>query len=275
MKTVLLISLALTACAQELELKYLPPEQLKEWVLEAPAKNADRMEKLRSHFRSVGCEPIEQKVKGSKLPNLLCEIPGPEDAIIVIGAHYDKVAQSQGVIDNWTGATILPAIYQAIKPPADAIRTHKVIFAAFAAEEEGLVGSRSYVGKMPKGDREHYQAMINIDSVGASPVKIWGGGRNDPRLTQLLEIVAQQMKMKIGNVNLDKVGMGDSFPFREKQIRSIDFHSLDADTWKLLHTPNDNAKALKFDDYWETYRLLGAYVAYLDRNLTPAPPKPQ
>jgi len=43
----------------------------------------------------------------------------------------------------------------------------------------------------------------------------------------------------------------------------------------MLHTPNDNAKALKFDDYWETYRLLGAYVAYLDRNLTPAPPKPQ
>jgi len=274
MKALILTLLAYAASAEELRLNYITPEQLKEWVMEAPAKNIERMEKIRSLFRRVGCEPIEQKVKGSKLPNLLCEIPGPENAIILIGAHYDKVDKSQGVIDNWTGAAILPAIYQAIKPPADAPRTHKVIFAAFSDEEQGLVGSRSYVGKLPKGDREHYQAMINIDSVGASPLKIWGG-RNDPRLTQLLETVAQSMKMKIGNVNLDKVGMGDSFPFREKHIRSIDFHSLDADTWKLLHTLNDNTQALKFPDYWETYRLLAAYADYLDRNLTPAPPKPQ
>ena len=263
--------LAHAATAEELKLSYLTQDQLKTWVSQAEAKNTGRLDRLRSLFQSVGCATTEQKVSGSKMPNLICEIPGPDEAVILIGAHYDKVDQSQGVIDNWSGASMLPAIYQAIKYAGTAAK-HMIVFVAFADEEKGLVGSRSYAAKLKKEERAHYEAMINIDSVGSGPVKIWAG-RNDPRLTQLLNAVAVSLKIEVGAINLDQVGLGDSFPFHDKKIRTIDFHSLTAETWPILHSPRDNPQALQFENYWDTYRLVATYVAYLDLKLTPAPAK--
>lgn len=267
MKTLLLF-ISLAAHAQNL----LPKEQLKTWVSQAEKKNPERLEKLRALFLEAGCASREQKVRGSKLPNLICEIPGPDDAIIVVGAHYDKVTNSDGVIDNWTGSALLPALYHVLKSMP---HQHKILFIGFAEEEKGLVGSQDYVRLIPKADRSKYRAMVNIDSIGASPLKTWPR-RAHPRLLSLLDRLPLAIPVQVGLVNLDQVGMGDSFPFHDKKIPSIDFHSLDNATWPLLHSPRDNAEALHFEDYWTSYRVIATYVAFLDQQLAkPASDEPR
>ncbi|MBY0506833.1 MAG: Zn-dependent exopeptidase M28 [Bryobacteraceae bacterium] len=263
--TLLIVSLGVSPChAETLLVRYVDQEVLQKWVALAKAKNADRMEQVRQLFQTAGCEPQAQKVSGSKLTNLICELPGPEDSIILVGAHFDKVDKSDGVIDNWSGAAMLPALYQALKGET---RRHKILFVAFADEEKGLYGSKHYVAKLKKEARKAYTAMVNIDSVGAGPVSIWAGGRNDPELTKLVSHVANSLQIDVGQVNLDQVGLGDSFPFHDEKIRTIDFHSITNATWPLLHTPKDNAQALVFEEYWKSYRLIATYLAYLDLKL--------
>jgi Zn-dependent M28 family amino/carboxypeptidase len=262
------------AFAEELRFSLVTREQLTASMEKAQSKNADRLEQVRELFTTAGCTPREQLVKGQKLPNLICEIAGPEENVIVVGAHYDKVADSDGVIDNWTGAAILPALYQALRPNETAPRKHKIVFIAFAEEEKGLIGSKYYVSQIKKPERANYQAMINIDCLGLGPLSIWPN-RADKHLVELLDHVAASMKTPIAGVNLDKVGMGDSFPFAEKKIPAIDFHSITQTTWPILHTPRDNANAFVIDDYWTSYRIITTYLAYLDQKLSAPPTAPQ
>jgi hypothetical protein len=44
-------------------------------------------------------------------------------------------------------------------------------------------------------------------------------------------------------------------------------HSLTPQTLHILHSADDNMKALQMDDYYDTYRLLALYLALLDVTL--------
>ena len=265
---VILFLIGTRASGIEIHTATIDRELLTSWVKQSESQNAARLERVRQLFTSVGCAPRDQPVKHSKLPNLICEIPGPDDAVIVVGAHYDKVPNSEGVIDNWTGAALLPALYQALKPNPTAPRQHKILFVAFAEEEKGLVGSSYFASQIKSKERANYQAMVNIDSIGLGPLSIWASKAN-PRLMELLGHVANATKTPVGAVNLDQIGLSDSGSFAAKKIPVIDFHSITEATWPLLHTVKDNPDALKLDDYWRSYQFIALYIAYLDQTLTP------
>lgn len=66
-------------------------------------KNPEREAELKQLFTEAGCtaeRQTEQPVQGSKLPNVLCTLPGTTDKIVIVGAHFDKVEDGTGVIDN-------------------------------------------------------------------------------------------------------------------------------------------------------------------------------
>ena len=71
---------------------------------------------LKQLFAEAGCDEqhlSEQRVKGSKLPNVVCVLPGSSGNVIIVGAHFDHVSKGDGVVDNWSGASLLPSLYQA------------------------------------------------------------------------------------------------------------------------------------------------------------------
>jgi hypothetical protein len=43
----------------------------------------------------------------------------------------------------------------------------------------------------------------------------------------------------------------------------------------ILHSSKDRRSALKGDDYYQTYRLVAAYIAYLERFLSAPAEKPR
>jgi hypothetical protein len=51
----------------------------------------------------------ELTVKGSKEPNIICAVAGESQQGILVGTHFDS-AGGDGVIDNRTGAVLLPSL---------------------------------------------------------------------------------------------------------------------------------------------------------------------
>src|SRR5262249_17939100 len=110
----------------------------------------ERESALKQMFGEAGCDDqhlSEQPVKGAKQPNLICVLPGATEDVIIIGAHFDHVSDGDGVVDNWSGASLLPSLYEAIKIEP---RQHTYVFIGFTDEEKGEVGSRFYALQMTK-----------------------------------------------------------------------------------------------------------------------------
>lgn len=232
----------------------------------APRKNDDREAALDALFVQAGCRDSnlsEETVKHERFPNLICRMPGSLDSTIIVGAHFDKVTRGGGVVDNWSGASLLPSLFESLR---DRPRKHTFILIGFTSEEEGLVGSRYYVSQMTPDEVARTRAMVNIDTLALGPTNIWLT-HSDRRLASLFYGVAQSLKLPVAVVNADQIANDDSASFMRRKIPTLMIHSITNRSLHVLHSADDNVSAVKFGDYYDSYRLIAAYLAWIDAQL--------
>jgi Zn-dependent M28 family amino/carboxypeptidase len=195
---------------------------------------------------------------------VICVLPGETDEIILVGGHTDRVRVGDGVVDNWSSASLLPSLFfsENIQP----LRRHTFVFVGFTGEEEGLVGSEFYAKHLSDSDRARIVGMVNLDTLGLGPTNVWASHADKQLLGPLVE-VASAMKLPLAGVDVDGVGTTDSESFAKYNIPRITIHTVTQQTWPILHSAKDNFSAVKMDDYYDTYRLLATYLAVLDSNL--------
>ncbi len=75
--------------------------------------------------------------------NIIAELPGAGAQKLVLGAHYDRVAQGQGAIDNASGSAAVLELLATLKTMP--LKNHTVTAIFFDLEEVGLLGSKAYV----------------------------------------------------------------------------------------------------------------------------------
>jgi peptidase M28-like protein len=267
----LALLLGSASSAQTVRYKALPAEIIQARLQKYTGNDQQREATLKQMFAEAGCDDhhlAEQPVKGSKLPNLTCTLPGSTPGTIIVGAHFDHVPAGDGVVDNWSGASLLPSLYEAVK---DESRKHTYIFIAFTDEEKGEVGSRFYAQHMTPKEVAATDAMVNMDTLGLAPTEIWAS-HSDKTLQGELVLVARQLKLPVTGVNVEQVGSTDSEQFAARKIPRITIHSLTQEAWnaRILHTSKDKMSAIRPDDYYQTYQLLSAYIAFLDEVPRPA-----
>ena len=224
----------------------------------------DRERTLRDLFTEAGCvdaKLTEQTVKHSKIPNLICTLEGKLDSLIIVGGHFDLAERGGGVVDNWSGSSLLPSLYQSLKSVP---RRHNFVFIGFTDEEKGLIGSRYYVEQLQKEELHQISAMINMDSLGTGTTKL-ELTRGDTKLANALAAVASTFKLPLSVVNVHLVGRSDSDSFQDKKVPSINLHSLTNETFPILHNVRDQMAAIRMPEYYDSYRLITAYLAYLDK----------
>jgi Zn-dependent M28 family amino/carboxypeptidase len=267
---VLTLAIALPALGicqgRQVQYRELSPNVIQQRLETVAKKNADREQTLKGLLEAVGCQAerlTEQSVTRRTPPNVICTLPGATESVILIGAHFDHVPTSYGVIDDWSGASLLPSLYESI---ATVPRKHTFVFVGFTEEEKGLIGSGFYVKHLTAEETAHIRAMINLDSLALGPTKVWAS-RADPVLLNALAVVAQSAQLPLQGVNVDQVGRDDSIPFAAKKVPTISLHSVTQQTLEILHTPKDAMAAVKLSDFYQSYRLLAAYLAYLDKAL--------
>lgn len=115
--------------------------------------------------------------------NIIADIPGSDlaDQVVILGAHFDTYPYATGATDNTTGSTAMIEAVRVIQQlglkPRRTIRV-----ALWAAEEQGLIGSREYVARhywdaktsTPKPAHANVQAYFNLDNGTGRIRGIWG-----------------------------------------------------------------------------------------------------
>ena len=109
--------------------------------------------------------------------NVVAEIPGSGNDIVVVGAHFDSWDWAQGANDNGSGvAAVLEAARilrsMNIKPRAT------IRFVFFSGEEEGCLGSRAYLAAH-KDELDRHRMFIVMDGGAQLPLGIGVKGRHD------------------------------------------------------------------------------------------------
>jgi hypothetical protein len=261
----LLLSCWIAATAQVFRFDLVSREVIEARLQKYKGDNRQRETTLKQLFSQAGCDDqhlTEQAVKGSKLPNVGCLLPGSSDKFIIVGAHFDHVSEGDGVVDNWSGASLLPSLYQGLKAKS---RRHNFIFIGFTDEENGEVGSHFCARQMTKEQVAATEAMVNMDSLGLAPTEMWAS-HSDKGLTGALVYLAKQLNRPVTDANVDRIGSTDSVQFSERKIPSITIHSPTQEGWdaRILHTLKDKFSAMRLDDYFQTYKLLAAYLVFLE-----------
>lgn len=255
-----------TAQSAKVELEFLEPPLIQERLERVTRKLPERRDTLESLFQEAGC-PVDamsrQPIPHYQGANVICALAAaqnPDAGVIVVGGHYDAVDAGMGVVDDWSGAALLPSLYESLRKQP---HRHRFVFIGFAGEELGLLGSREYVKKLSKPDVGAIRAMVNLECLGTSPPKVWAH-RADKRLLSGYVAVAKALNLEAAGSNVEKIGDDDSHPFLEAKVPVITFHSITQDTYPLLHSRRDNLKAIKPADYFRAYRVIALYLGYLD-----------
>ena len=242
----------------------MEPALIQQRLERVQRKSSDRRTTLEALFQETGCSDlVAQKVRGSKEPNVICTEEGDGPGVIVVGGHFDADDHGMGAVDDWSGVSLLPSLYQSLQSKP---RRHRFIFVGFSAEEVGLRGSSTYVQHLSKEDRGLVRAMVNLECLGLTSPKVWAG-RADKGLLDAYLRVANALHLPKEGVNVDKVGDDDSHPFLNAKVLVITFHSVTQETLALLHSPRDQLQAIHPDYYYDAYRLVAVYLAYLDSTL--------
>ena len=168
---------------------------------------------------------------------------------IVIGAHYDHIGLGElgslaegrgqeihnGADDNASGTAGLIELARALALQRASVK-RSIVFVAFTAEEEGLLGSKHYVSA-PAFPLENTVAMINMDMIGRMKDDrvIVGGSGTSPLWKEMLP------RLRPANLDLkfqdDGYGPSDHASFYAKDVPVLFFFT---GVHQDYHRPSDD-----------------------------------
>lgn len=134
------------------------------------------------------------RMERSEDANVLADLPGRSDEVVLVGAHLDSWDLATGAVDNGSGSVAVLDIARALA--AHARRTGErplrtIRFALWMGEELGLYGSNHHVAAaVDAGTIGRYAAILNMDVVG-TPVGLGAMGR--PEAGAILEPIARAL----------------------------------------------------------------------------------
>ena len=194
--------------------------------------------------------------------NVIALLPGGDlsDEYVVIGAHYDHIGSNcrgvgpaddicNGAADNATGVAAVIEVARSIID--EGVPRRSVIVALWDAEEDGLLGSRHYVGD-PVIPLEQTVAYINLDIQGsnllpslANSTLLIGAGSGGPNLVDAAVRATEASTLDTVMLSLlFGQGRSDHAAFVEAGIPAV---FLSDATNGCYHTVGDDVGMVDFD----------------------------
>ena len=221
--------------------------------------------------------------RDSKSDNVVAYLEGKDsvlrDEYIVIGAHYDHVGIEKrynthgysvlifnGADDNASGVAGMLEIAERLVFEGNTKRS--IIFMAYGAEEEGLIGSFHICKNLPI-PASQIKLMINLDMIGRMDScnlfvnSVVGGTPADEKIGDLGALYPD---LKI-NFASNEIPNSDHYPFFEKNIPVV---MLTTGSHGDYHTPRDTIDAINYEGEKLlldlTYDLVVSFAEKTDEN---------
>jgi hypothetical protein len=192
----------------------------------------------------------------AKVNNVLAYLPGKTDEYVILGAHYDhlgrgnfdSMAPSQigqlhpGADDNASGSAGLLELARILAPLKGQL-LRGMLFASFAGEELGLLGSAEWV-KEPTRPLDKAVAMLNLDMIGRiKGGKIYIGGVGTGSTFQKILDQAKDDSLLKFEISQGGYASSDHTSFVTKRIPVLFFYSglhpdyhKPSDTWEKINS---------------------------------------
>ncbi|MFO1022427.1 MAG: M20/M25/M40 family metallo-hydrolase [Planctomycetales bacterium] len=185
----------------------------------------------------------------NEVKNIIASLDGTSDETVVIGAHYDHVGRGgqnslapgskeihNGADDNASGSAGLLELARELGAHKGKLK-RRILFIAFTAEENGLIGSAHYVAH-PVIPLDKTVAMLNLDMVGRmtdNKLSVFGTKTSpiwEPALTKL----CTKYDFKLNSIPAG-TGPSDQTSFYLKKIPVLHFFT---GTHSDYHRPSDD-----------------------------------
>ena len=192
---------------------------------------------------------VNVEVQELESRNVVAEIKGIGDGLVIVGGHYDIVpATRAGANDNTSGIAVVLSLAEAL---AGRSLPFSVRFIAFGAEELGLYGSRHYVASLTKAELARIRVMMNFDVVG-SGVQLEVAGHQE--FSDLALKIAAELEIEVQPGSLPPGAASDHVPFEDEGIPALMLFGSDV---SRIHTPEDRL------EFVQPELLGGAYLIAL------------
>jgi hypothetical protein len=208
---------------------------------------------------SLEVESLGRRLSG----NVIGEIPGKTDEIVIIGGHLDSWDLGTGAVDDGAGIGItLGAAKMILDLKRKPQRTIRVVM--FGSEEVGLVGAKAYA--------EAHKAELDKHVIGAE--SDFGGGkiwRFDTRFDEDKLHFAAAIQAVLGPLGIapgDNSASGgpDMGPMRALGMPVATLKQNGWDYFDLHHTANDTFDKIKPEDIAQNVAAYAAF-AWMTANL--------
>lgn len=202
------------------------------------------------HFPDGKGSSVIGLVKGSD-PELSKEV-------IIIGAHLDHLGRCYeimpGANDNASAVAVMIGVAKALSQNHVALK-RSVLFVAFGAEEQALLGSKKYIDN-PVFPRDK-SVLLNLDGVGAGKSISAAAGENFPLLWSFVKDVnTNYIHTNLTTSNFSNLGRPrlDAAIFMRAGVPSLSFATYGIST--PYHLPGDNIDIIDPEVMEEMCKLL-------------------
>ena len=229
----------------------------------------DKSYYLSAAFLSGSVTVRQQKVLAKNIVGVIKgSDPHLQNEYIILGAHYDHLgyggygsgslkpdttAIHNGADDNASGTAALLEIAKALVRNQKQLK-RSVIVVAFAAEEEGLLGSQYFAAHLPV-PQSAVKVMLNMDMVGrlnANSQLYMGGAGTFPGGVDFMKELGKGSGLNLV-VHAGGVGGSDHVSFYRKGISCIGLHT---GGHPQYHTPADDAQLINVNGIEKVARYI-------------------
>lgn len=193
--------------------------------------------------------------------NVIGEIPGQTDEIVVIGGHLDSWDLGTGAVDDGAGIGITTAAAKLIMDHVEEtgerpLRTIRLVY--WGAEEVGLLGARAYAEQHRDELGKH--AMAAESDFGAR--KIWQMDTRfgDDKITLGREIVRVLAPAGVALGNNEASGGPDVSPLRAAGVPVVTLRQNGWDYFDLHHTADDTFDKIDPDELAQNVAVYAAFT---------------
>lgn len=185
---------------------------------------------VKGKLQAAGYTVSEQSCTTCSYPgnNLIADWPGgPADSTVMFGAHLDSVSAGPGINDNGSGSATLLENALALAQQNPTMTKH-VRFAWWNGEEQGLQGSKYYVGQLTSAQRSAIKAYYNFDMVAST-----NGGYFINNLNSSASVPMKEYWTSLGlapEENVEGQGRSDDYSFQQGGIATSGYATGASDT---------------------------------------------
>ncbi len=171
--------------------------------------------------------------------NVIVDIKGEIDDMIVFTAHYDSTSLSQGAYDNMSGCIGLigMAEYFSKNPHRYSLR-----FIFCGSEERGLLGSKAYCAAH-EDELKNIALVINLDMIGCIMGKFVACATCENSLVNYISYMGFELGFQVKAYQ--DVYSSDSTPFADKGVPAVSFARLAGGNLAPIHNSYDTVAVMK------------------------------